>query len=255
MSQFSKIFILALAFIHLGLVAQDDTGTEPTEEVPVFEAHMIDHPFKGCPAGSKCTKETGLLRQGWVDSLKTKKNRNKNLSKYQSSFGIPITLWSYPLKSIGKGISTWRSPCPQHNLKENQYSLAEIMSKDLKSLLNQESVILNKAILRTSDGKYVLYPMPVSEAPIYISQKKMIYSLDTEGEYYTIEVNSNGDISIIDLKKPERFPEYIKCSDDMIQAFKQLKYPEGFFKGLTCKSIWDINTKSFQSIAYGWSCS
>ena len=255
MSQFLKIFILMMASFSPNAFSQQDTGTEPTEEVPVFEAHMIDHPFKGCPAGSKCTKETGQLRQGWIDTLKTKKNRNKNLTSYKSKNGMPIQLWSYPLKTISKGISTWRSPCPQHNGKEVQYSLTEVMSKDLKSLLNQESFILSKAILKTAEAKYVLYPMPVSEAPIYISQKKMIYSLDTDGEYYGIEVNSNGDIAVIDTKKPDRFPEYINCSEEMIQAFKQLKYPDGFFKGLTCKSVWDIDTKSLLSMAYGWSCS
>ncbi len=254
MSHFSKIFILALVSFSLPVLAQD-TGTEPTEEVPVFEAHMIDHPFKGCPGGSRCTKETGELRLGWLDLLKSKSNRNKKLNIYKTTNGMPIVLWSLPLKTIGKGISTWRSPCPQHNTKDIQYALTEVMSKDLKTLLNQESFILNKAILKTTDGKYILYPMPVSEAPIYISQKKMIYSLDMDGEYYGIDVNSNGEISIIDIKKPERFPENIKCSDDMIQAFKQLNYPDGFFKGLTCKSVWNLESKSFQSMAYGWSCS
>lgn len=254
MSQFLLVFILTIFLIQLPSFSQD-TGTEPTEEVPVFESHMIDHPFKGCPGGSRCTKETGELRQGWFEVLKNKKNRNKNLSRYQLKNGLPIMLWSYPLKTIGKGISTWRSPCPQHNTKNAQFSLTEIMSKDLKTLMNQESLILSKAILKTSNGKLILYPMPVSESPIYLSQNKMVYSQDMDGEYYGIDVNSEGDISIIEIQKPERFPENIKCTDEFIQAFKKLAYPQGFFNGLTCKSVWNIDSKTFQSIAYGWSCS
>ncbi len=254
MSQFLFILISLLTTALLPTLAQD-TGTEPKEEVPVFESHMIDHPFRGCPGGSQCTKETGLLRQDFSNVLKIRQQRLKNLNHFKSKNGLPLMTWTYPLNSVPKGVALWGSPCPQHNTKTEKIFLAEVMVKNFKSLSGLENFIINKAIIKNDKGAYVHYPMPRTEAPLYMSKNKMIYTLDLDGSYYDIDVDMKGEISVINAKKPERFPENVSCSDEMKEAFLKLEYPDGFFKGVTCKSIWDLDKKGFRSIAYGWSCS
>ncbi len=247
--------LLTINFLVTTPIWAQAIGVEPTEEVPVFESHMVNHPFKGCPGGSQCTKETGLLRQDFANTLNIKQQRLKNLNHFKSTNGIPISTWTYPFKSIPKGVALWSSPCPQHNKKEIKFFLAEVMVKNFKSLLQQEDFVLSKAILKNDNGSYTNYPMPRSEAPIYISKNKMIYALDLDGNYFDIDVDAKGEISVINAKRPERFPENISCSDELTKEFLKLDYPKDFFKAITCKSIWDLERKAFRSIAYGWSCS
>lgn len=238
------IYIITSLYLPMGFA--QDTGAEPVEEVAKFQTYMIDHPFEGCPGGSRCTKKTGQIRKAWLDGLKNKKLPNMN---------FPLTVWSHPVKPVSTGLALWNSPCTQHNFEAKKIFLAEVMASDFKELAKQKNLIIGKTLLKMGDKKFEVYSIPRGEAPIYLSNKKMIYTLDMEGEYFTISIAKDDSLKIVKLQKPERFPENIACSEDMVSAFKKLSFPENLFKGTSCKSIWDTEAKLFRSIIYGWSCS
>ncbi|MBH47035.1 MAG: hypothetical protein CME71_02565 [Halobacteriovorax sp.] len=245
--------ILCLSLFLPAIVFAQDTGTEPVEEVPEFKLHMIDHPFEGCPGGSKCTEETGKHRKAWHDTLKTK--RLSRSIDFHQKFGVPMAMWSQPVSPVTKGLALWDSPCSHHNLENSKIFLAEVMTTNFEKLAQQRNLLIGKAVLRKSSTEFIQYPIPRAEAPIYLKSNKMIYSADLDGEYYFYSIAADGSVEIVKGEKPARFPENIQCTEDMVQAFKKIPYPENLFKGASCKSIWDMDSKSFKSIVYGWSCS
>ena len=253
MKQYLAKMLCFLFILTPGFLMAQDTGSEPVEEVAEFKTYMIEHPFEGCPGGSKCTKQTGQIRKAWFDTLKLK--NMARTSAFQKKFGVPISMWSHPVKPVSTGLSLWDSPCPHHNQENKKIFLAEVMTSDFRKLVSQKNLIIGKAILRKSSGEFIQYSIPRGEAPIYIQKNRMVYALDLDGEYYSISIAADGTIEMVNSIKPERFPENIKCSDDMIKAFKSLNMPENLFKGTSCKSIWDVDAKAFKSIVYGWSCS
>tara|TARA_R110000868_G_scaffold64597_2_gene194046 strand:+ start:19308 stop:20066 length:759 start_codon:yes stop_codon:yes gene_type:complete len=245
--------ILCFSLLLPNISFAQDTGTEPIDEVPEFKLHMIDHPFEGCPGGSKCTEATGKMRKAWYDTLKLKKLSRS--SDFQQKLGIPMAMWSQPVSPITRGLALWDSPCSHHNIENTKIFLAEVMTTNFNKLAQQKNLLIGKAVLRRSAAEFIQYPIPRAEAPIYIRNNKMVYSADIDGEYYYYSIASDGSIAILSGEKPVRFPENIQCSEDMIQAFKKISYPENLFKGTSCKSIWDMDAKAFKSIVYGWSCS
>src|SRR5690606_29800027 len=88
------IFSVLLLFLNPMALYAQDTGIEPIEEVKEFKPFMIEHPFEGCPGGSACTKQTGLMRKQWQDLLKKKPRRLKNLENFRKENGIPLAVWS-----------------------------------------------------------------------------------------------------------------------------------------------------------------
>lgn len=249
---------IALVFLFLtGYLAPShaqDTGTEPIEAVPEFKPYMLDHPFEGCPGGSKCTKETGIQRKKWSDLLKLKRNRLKSLETYRQKVGLPLATWSFPVTNIPTGLALWNSPCPDHNLENDKILLAEFVASDFKKLEQLKNIIIRKTLLKTAD-KIVAYPSIRDESPLYISQQRLVYNLDLDGDYYGISIGSDGSVKVVDPVMPSNFPENVSCPPEMETSFKELKSPNNLYKATTCKSLWDLEAKAYRTVAMGWSCS
>src|SRR5690606_12032980 len=96
MKQQRKFLFIIMAFMMAcSPIYGANTVTEPVDEVPEFKDYMMDHPFEGCPGGSKCLKTTGEKRKIWTNLLKGKKNRLKQLESQRQKVGVPLALWSY----------------------------------------------------------------------------------------------------------------------------------------------------------------
>lgn len=251
-----KLGIICLTFVNLIFSSYAaDPGIEPIEEVPEFKPHMINHPFEGCPAGSRCTKETGARRKVWEDLLKVKTNRLKKLEQYRQKVGLPLPMWSLPLEPLAQDVVQWNSPCANHNTETQKIFLAEMTAPNFKSLMKQKHLIIRKSLVTTSDKSLLEFPAIRDEAPLYISKNNLVYMLDYEGEYYGLSISSKGDVVFIDPQTPPRFPENITCPPQMLEAFQKLPAPKGLYLGASCKAVWDLEAKAFRTMIQGWSCS
>lgn len=236
------------------LTPAQDVGIEPKEAVPEFKGYMVDHLFEGCPGGSKCTRETGEQRKQWSLLLKQKRNRLKNLEAYRKKVGIPLATWSYPVTNMPTGLALWNSPCPDHNLENEQIFLAEFVASDFNKLAPLKNLIIRKTLVQTSDG-VVSFPSIRDESPLYISQKRLVYNMDLDGNYYGISVGSDGSIKVVDPVNPSNFPENVTCPKELETAFQKQSAPSKLYKATTCKTLWDLEAKAYRTIAMGWSCS
>lgn len=248
--------ILGILFLtgYPALTNAQDTGTEPKEAVPEFKNYMVEHPFEGCPGGSKCTKQTGEQRKRWSQLLKQKRNRLKNLEAYRQKVGLPLALWSYPVSNMPTGLALWNSPCPNHNLENEQIFLAEFVASDFNKLKSLKNLIIRQSVMKTDDG-IVSFPSIRDESPLYISQKRLVYNMDLEGDYYGISIGSDGSVKVVEPINPSHFPENVVCPKDLEIAFQKLGTPSKLYKATTCKTLWDIDAKIYRTIAMGWSCS
>lgn len=243
--------VFLMAYNSLGFA--QDVGQEPTQEVAEFKSYMIDHPFEGCPSGSKCTKDTGIIRKQFAAILKSKKNKVKLLEDFRKKVGIPLSVWSQPVTTVAKGLSLWNSPCSNHNQPEKQILLAEVMASDFRKLKNLKNVIVRKAVV-LMNNKLIVYPAIRDESPLYISQEKLVYNLDDEGEYYSIAIGRDEGVNVVTPTKIRNYPENVACPDLLIEKFKQIENPPLLYQGLSCKSIWDVEAKIYRTMAQGWSC-
>lgn len=246
---------LILTLFLSGANAQD-IGSEPTEAVKEFKDFMMEHPNEGCPGGSRCSKKTGEMRKGWQELLKKKPRRLNQLETFRREKGIPLSVWSYGQKELADGLVQWNSPCPTHNQEEQEkIFLSEVVAPDFTAIENRKEIIIRQTVLRDGNGKFHTYPVIRGEAPLYLSQGKMIYNLDYEGDYYALAISNNGKVQLVNPIRPERFPENTTCSPDLLEAFKKLPNIPNLYQGASCTSIWDVEAKAFRTIILGWSCS
>src|SRR5690606_18641828 len=128
---------------------------------------------------------------------------------------------------------------------EQKIFTAEILSRDFKTLAQQKHLIIRKSLVQESQDRFTEYPTLRDESPLYISNKKLVYMLDLEGEYYGLAIARDGAVTMLEPIKPERFPENIKCSEEMQKAFETLQSPANLYKGISCRAIWDQDQKRF----------
>jgi hypothetical protein len=229
-------------------------GAEPTEEVTEFKPFMIEHTHEGCPGGSLCTKKTGATRKKWHDLLKEKPRRLEKLENFRKVHGIPLATWSRSVNPISDHLMLWNSPCPNHNKENEKIFLSEVIAKDFAQLQKLPHLIIRKTLLRDEKNKLIEYPVIRGEAPLYLSKGKMYYNLDTEGEYFTLSIDSLGNVQVVSPHRPANFPENVACPEDMLEAFKALPTPDDFYQGASCTSIWDLEARAYRTIILGWSC-
>lgn len=243
-----------------------DIGFEPIEEVGQFRAHMLDHPFVGCPTNSLCNKEMGQRRSKWLKALKGPK-AHIMIEKFRKKNGFPINIWTRDKVIKHNDLIVWDSFCPKHKPKptadgvintEQKIYIAQAWYKDFnqikKSLKEEKEIILNQAYLLDSKGKVTTYTIPRAEAPLFIKDKNLYFTMEEEGSYYGMWISSNGRMKLGKTFLPKNFPNEVKCPEALSKSFKDGIKNQNLYQGFFCKTIWNQSVKKYNTIALGWSC-
>ncbi len=265
MSNANLLITLLVIFSSFLAVAQDE-GFEPIKEVGQFKAHMLDHPFEGCPTNSLCVKEMGNLRKSWLKTL-SKKNPYKGIERFRKKNGMPLKIWTRDKVLKEPTLIMWDSFCPKHNPKpsseglintEEKIYIAEAWYKNfgtvLKSFKEGDQILVNRAYVLEKDKSVTTYIIPRAEAPLFISDKKLYFTIEEEGHYFGLWISPNGKLRADQTYLPKNFPTEKKCPEELSKAFSAgIKNPK-LYQGFFCKAIWDQSSKKFKTIALGWSC-
>lgn len=257
--------LITLFVINSWAQGTPDKGSEPIEEVSHFKPHMLDHPYKGCPTNSLCAKKMGELRSKWLKVLS--KNKPSALDKFRKKNGIPVNIWTRDTVLKHPNLIIWDSFCKKHNPKPNTEGLinteekiyiAQVWAKNFddikKSFKEGNEVLVNRAYVLDESKKVTTYRIPRAEAPLFISDGKMYFTVEEEGNYFGLWVDSRGNIKIDQTYLPKSFPDEVKCPEILSKAFQAGIRNQKLFEGFFCKAIWNQSTKKFNTVALGWSC-
>ena len=227
-------------------------NTVQKEEVVGFKPFMVGHQFEGCPANSLCSKEAGQLRQRWIHTLK--KGKKSALKSFFNEYGTPVGLWTKGIKSDNPKIVSWNSPCFNHRKKNEKIYESEIFLKHFQEITDHSFFIGNKVSVLHS-GKKNSYTIPIKELPVFIKDKKLYFHREENGFYYALSVSLQGEIVLENYVVPEHLPKNIECPEILKDNFLTSFSPDYIYEGQRCKNIWNVKSKSFVPMIYGWDCS
>ncbi len=219
-----------------------------------IEPILLDLP--GCPDNSVCTKETGAVRLEWLEILKNysinkidEKETNKQIQKKS---GFPIPSWATEAAKSKPMTTFWDSPCKQHQ-KENEKTYIAITF--LKNLLPKNKILFHSPAILTDDKSHSLAIQTLrGEIPLLILNDSLYFTQVDDGYYYGLLISYNGKLSFSKVIKDTHYPKEITCTTEQINLFTKELPSKDFFKGYYCKAIWNLTTKTYNSLIFGWSC-
>jgi hypothetical protein len=215
----------------------------------------LRHENEGCTENSQCSKETGKIRQNWLEIIKSISD-NKISEKFANETvfkktGIPISIWAREdATKQNSPLILWNSPCKQHQDKNNIIFIGEVFTSKLSEIKN---LILQKAIFK-ENGVIKTINLPRGDAPINIINNSFYYTKDDEGIFYGLNISITGELKISKPIHIEKFPKEVDCPKDMIEEFYRNAPSLNFYKGSFCKEIWNQNKKQYSLLLLGWSC-
>lgn len=220
-----------------------------------FLPHMVEHQNIGCPSNSKCSKKTGIIRQQWISIAKEKnKHPLRKLQSFASSYGLPISLWGKSTAEKNQDFIIWDSPCANHNNdKLENFLIVNVFSKNLQKLKSFKDLVIPHSVLKSGKDLQTL-PVLRGDAPIALRGNILYYVKEVEGLYYGLELKSSGELRVVSVPKVKNYPYEVTCSKEILERMKLLQKHENLYTGIYCKNIWNINTSSYNTMAFGWSC-
>ncbi|MBC7712610.1 MAG: hypothetical protein H7177_04700 [Rhizobacter sp.] len=216
--------------------------------------------FPGCPENAYCQKETGVVRQQWLEELdKFGKNKisESDFNKFlQNNFGVPIANWAAEEAGVLPRIMMWDSPCKQHKKEASKFYISEVFRKNLMSseLKDFTTLYFSKAVGVDANKKIFTMIVPRGDTPTFSENGYYYYLREDDGKYYGLRINREGQIKI---SKVETIKETVKeavCLKEQVDVFVREAPSPTFYQGYTCKDIWDKSTKSYRPMLFGWSC-
>jgi hypothetical protein len=264
MSDANILIILSIFFPLFLVTASEDKGALEIQEVGQFRPHMLDHPFKGCPTNSLCSETMGSKRKGWLKAIRSPKPSVANT--FLKTHGMPVKIWSRDKVLKDPALITWDSFCSKHNPKPSSEGLintdqkiyiSEIFAKNLSSiekLYKEDSQIMMNRLYLLDKKKVVSYLIPRSEAPLFIDNKDLYFTIEEEGSYFGLTISPSGSLKVIATSLPKNFPDEIKCPEALSKAFQAGITNKELYEGYFCKALWDRSKKAYTTVAIGWSC-
>lgn len=230
--------MLILFFTLIQILWAQDSGDR------IFLPHMVDHPFVGCPENSRCNEELGKRFLTWKNLLK-KGPPLEQLTAFAQEQGIPLKVY-IPHLLDGPFIS-WDSELPIHRLR---FDKALYFFKKQSGLKEVEGLKL--ALALSKQGEVIRhYFIPRDEKPLAKSGKYLIFLIEEEGNYFSLQIDDEGGFSLIErMKKNKNFPQHIPCPEDLLTHARSLKHGPTPLHQYSCESLWDEEKNQRQSILY-----
>ena len=202
-------------------------------------SHIIDHKYPGCPTNSACTIENGVLFSKW-NSLFKKKG---SVTNFKNGHGIPLSSWG--VQENAPEYVHWDSACEM--VRKNKIYPAQIF---LKSIKNGKNYYFPKVHLSNNRS----YLIPRGETPIAIDGKKLHFNLESDGNYFSMQVFPDGVLDFKQVTAPENFPKRIECPKNLIQKALSDSMFQKTYEDYFCKAIWDMQSKRYISAIFGKTC-
>jgi hypothetical protein len=223
-----------------------------------LEYSKIEQP--GCPENAYCQKNTGEVRQAWLDDLSDfthgKISEAKFNSELQKKSGIPVAGWAMEEAGVLPRIMMWDSPCKQHKKEASKFYISELFRKNLKEseLKEYTNVYFPKAIGIDQNKKVFAITIPRGDIPAFSENGQYYFLKEDDGKYYGLLLNRQGDIKIT---KPVTVKEPVKegvCLKEQVDLFMREAPSTSFYESYNCKEIWDKTSKTYRPMIFGWSC-
>lgn len=249
----AKLLIILVTFFSCNESFAQNKKHEPFKAAATFKTHMMDHPIKGCPTNSICSKELSKLRRDWLKLL-VKKSPANSLERFRLKHGMPLKVWVKYMEKAQPKLIVWDSYCENHKLSQKIYiaeawykSFADIKKEKNEKVFIQKIYLLNK-------NQVTSYLSPRRESPLFMHGDEFYYTLEYESLYFGLWLGQKGKVRIAETETPVNFPEETACPKLLTMAIEAQKTFKNLYKGHFCKSIWDRKSKSFKTIAVNWSC-
>ena len=260
----NKILTLFL-FLWMGVGPKvQGRSTQIPHSLQGFKPHMLGHVHEGCPANSDCLAQTGLRYKRWVNALQTHLEKGGQewafLDLFRQKNGIPLEIWGFPQGEGTKGFIHWDSYCQNHNEgeKEKRILLTLALAQNLKELekgeKNKKILYIPRALLLKSEQNIREYKILRGATPLLINGDRLIYTKETKGIYYGLQILPTGDLQITKPISPQHYPYTVECPSSLVKMFSLLPYPKKLYQGLYCQALWDQKTQTYQTMIFGWSC-
>lgn len=220
-----------------------------------FLPYMAEHENLGCPSNSQCSKKIGLIRHQWVGIAKSNdRNKLKKMKSFTSSFGALLPVWGREDAQKNKDLILWDSACKTHNKEKlESMKLVEVFTKSLSTLEKEKDLFVPNAI-RVNKKSGRVRKVIRGDAPILVDGDDFIYIRELEGFYYAMRLKKNGSIHLEEVPKVSNYPREVACQDDTQKEILSLSPVKNLYQGGYCKVIWNKKTRSYETIAFGWSC-
>ncbi|MBY0415235.1 MAG: hypothetical protein K2Q18_13775 [Bdellovibrionales bacterium] len=223
-----------------------------------LEYSKIEHP--GCPENAFCQKNTGEVRQAWLDTLdnfnKKKITESKLNADLQKEYGVPLSGWAMEEAGVLPRIMMWDSPCKQHKKDATKFYISDLFRKNLKDseLKDFTNIYFPKAILLDADKKPYSMTIPRGDLPTFMENGALYFLKDDDGKYYGLMVDKSGDIKVTTPQSVKETSKEVVCLKEQADLFLRLSPSPTFYQGYLCREVWDKTSKTYKTILFGWSC-
>ncbi|MFZ8932731.1 MAG: hypothetical protein ACO20H_02070 [Bacteriovoracaceae bacterium] len=207
----------------------------------------------GCPLNSECSEKAGYLWNKWMLILELKDSKQKfaKLSQFVKQHGIPFKTWHLPTEKRNEDKILWDSHCKNHRSPQKDILLADIF---LKNLTTSKTTIYNQAYMIDNSGKLISFKTPRDYTPTLIKNKKLIFTMEEEGHYYSLHISDKDEFKVSKPIKSEQGIYEVRCPKGLIENFDKFEVPENLYTSKFCHSIWNADKNKFSTILMGWSC-
>lgn len=264
-------FALSAQEVENNSASQTTTQSEPVPATPDLSQyneengenkewgpHIVDHLYKGCPTNALCSKETGeTLDQ--LKNLLSKKYTLNELNQFKQKWGMPFEVWGLTseLKIQKTDAYHWQSQCQGHNLEGMKIYQSGLLIKNINDLTKLESsnqIQVRKGLLFNNPKSIVPIVIQRADAPLYFENQRPVFVQEFEGLFYGMRIEKNGDITLIDQSRPDKMPEVVSCPKELVQEYRNQKYPGNLYSGFYCQNIYDISTKKSMTLLIPRGC-
>lgn len=220
--------------------------------------HIVDHLYKGCPTNSLCSQSSGDILEDFKKLL-SKRPSLSQIENFKNKKGIPFEVWSSkPDLELNKLHAVhWESQCPAHQIDGQKIYQSFLMVHNLdqlKLLVDDQTLFIRYGLSLDAKKNIIKIPGPKGESPLYLENGDPVFVQEFEGGFYSIRISTAGNITVINEVKPEEMPENIRCSKDLVAAFKSEKRPPHLYTNVYCQKIYDIKTKKKVEMLFARGC-
>ncbi len=220
---------------------------------------MLDHQYDGCPTNSHCTKEYGVANNAWrkIISQKSSKHAANSIANEQiKTKGLPWNIWATNEIKNAPLSASWDSPCLRHRPSETnpQTYQASVIVKNSNSLVSLPGAIAEIALAKFTHEE-ALFIIPRGEVPAYMDNRGMVFLMEEGGNYYALKSKLSGEIELTTFLSQAPAPIEAQCPEDLKEHFiKKRDNLKNLYSEYFCKNIWNIDSKTYITTVFGWSC-